>query len=194
MSHLVKKGPAADRLVGLAARRFSRGERLDIAGLAREAGVSRATAYRWAGGNVEALTSRVIGALLEATFDRCLREADGRTGWARILDAEERGLRYISTFAPYRAFIAREGERALRIVSSKAGLAHPTNVRLHEELLEAEARAGTIHLPVDAHTLAYAMVRIADSFLYADLIAGEEPDVEKAIEVMRLLCRDPVPA
>jgi transcriptional regulator with XRE-family HTH domain len=191
MSHDVKRARTADELLRLAVRRFARGDRLDIEELARDVGVSRATAYRWAGGNVEALTSRVIGALLEATFARALREADGRTGWDRILDAEERGLRYISTFEPYRRFVARHGEKALRIVASKEGHAHPTNVRLHQELLEAEARAGTIRLPVDAHTLAYALVRIAESFLYADIIAGEEPEIDRAIEVMRLLCRDP---
>jgi hypothetical protein len=196
MSQGVKRqGPPAVAnpadLRALALRRFVCGERLDIQGLADELGVSRATAYRWAGGNVEALTSTVVGALLEATFARCLREAQGRTGWARVLDAEERGLRYIASFAPYTAFVAGEGERALRIVASKAGLAHPLNVRLHRELLEEEERAGNVRLPVDASTLAYAMVRIAESFLYADLILGERPDVDKAMQVMRLLCRDP---
>ncbi|MGH2758129.1 MAG: QsdR family transcriptional regulator [Vicinamibacterales bacterium] len=29
--------------------------------------------------------------------------------------------------------------------------------------------------------------RISESFLYADLIAGEEPDVEKAVEIFKLL-------
>jgi hypothetical protein len=42
---------------------------------------------------------------------------------------------------------------------------------------------------VDAHTLAYAVVRLVESFLYADLVAGEEPDLAKAVEVLRLLLR-----
>src|SRR5262249_34917876 len=39
------------------------------------------------------------------------------------------------------------------------------------------------------HTMAYALVRIVESFLYAEAIAGEEPDLEKAVEILRLLLR-----
>ena len=170
-------------------RHFTRGERLDIQGLADELGVSRATAYRWAGGNLDSLTSKVVARLVEATWERVLREVRGKKGWERVLAIEERGMRYIAGFEPYREFMARDGHRALRIVASKDGLAHPTQVRLHQQLLEAEARAGHLRLPVDAHTLAYAMVRLAESFLYSDLIAGEEPDVDRAMQVMRLLCQ-----
>jgi hypothetical protein len=183
----------ADDLLERARERFLRSERIDIQSLADELGVSRATAYRWAGGNVEALVGKVVGSLVESTFQRFLREAKG-SGWERILDVEERGLRYVSGFAPYRAFLASEGQRALRIVAGKDGTAQPINIRLHQELLEEEERAGNISLAVDAHTLAYAMVRIAESFLYADLIAGEEPDIDKAMQVTRLLCQQPVSA
>lgn len=64
-----------------------------------------------------------------------------------------------------------------------------TQIRLWEELLSEEAKAGNIRLSVDAHSLAYSIVRISESFLYADLIAGEEPDVEKAAAIVRLLLR-----
>ena len=37
--------------------------------------------------------------------------------------------------------------------------------------------------------MAYALVRIVESFLYAEAIAGEEPDLEKAVEILRLLLR-----
>ena len=46
-----------------------RGEELDVQGLADELGVSRATAYRWAG-NADALVGRVIASLAEDTFRR----------------------------------------------------------------------------------------------------------------------------
>jgi tetracycline repressor-like protein len=32
-------------------------------------------------------------------------------------------------------------------------------------------------------------VRIAESFLYADLIAGEKPDIAKAVEIVKLMLR-----
>ena len=37
--------------------------------------------------------------------------------------------------------------------------------------------------------MAYAVVRLGESFLYADLIAGEEPDVDSAVETFKLLVR-----
>jgi len=182
-----RPAPAPVDLRRLARRRFIRGERIDINGLAQELGISRATAYRWAG-NVEELTSRVIGSLAEETFHLAFREAEGE-GVERLIDAYRRGLRYMST-GPYRAWIEREDpETALRIVASKFGHAQATSIRLWEDLLAEEVRCGRLELPVDAHTMAYAIVRLSESFLYADLIAGEEPDVEKAVEILKLLLR-----
>ena len=164
-------------------------QRLEIQGLAEELGVSRATAYRWAGGNTDVLTGRVVARLIEATWARLMGETRHLKGWDRVLEAERRGFEYITTHGPYREFIGSDGERALRIVAGPGALPQQVNVRLTQELLEEEARAGNLRLPVDAHTLAYALVRIGESFLYADLIAGEAPDMDKAMEVVRLLCR-----
>ena len=50
-------------------------------------------------------------------------------------------------------------------------------------------RSGALRLPVDAHTMAYALVRIGESFLYADVIAGEKPDLDKAVEILKLMLR-----
>lgn len=37
--------------------------------------------------------------------------------------------------------------------------------------------------------MAYAIVRIGESFLYADTIAGEKPDLDKAVEIVKLMLR-----
>ena len=176
-----------DDLVELARRKFLRGERLEIQGLAEELNVSRATAYRWAG-NIDLLTGRLIAQIVEATHLRCLREAKGK-GWDRIVDVNARGMRYIAASRPYQQFLTRDPEIALRIVATKEGPVQATTVRLQQALIEHEARRGNIRLRVDAHTLAYAVVRLVESFLYADLVAGEEPDLAKAVEVLRLLLR-----
>lgn len=179
--------PAPADLLRLARRRFMRGERLDIAGLAEELGVSRATAYRWAG-NVDELTDRVIASLAEETFYLSFREAKGE-GVERLIDAYRRGTYYMAR-GPYRAWLHREDpETALRIVASKFGHSQRTMIRLWEERLTEEVRDGALELPVDPHTMAYALVRISESFLYADLIAGEEPDVDACVEIIKLLLR-----
>src|SRR5215510_12697736 len=149
--------PAAADLLALARRRFLRGERFGVEDLAAELGVSRATAYRWAG-NAEQLAGEVIASLVDATFHRSVREAQGR-GAARVIDATTRGMRYIAGSAPYRAFLERDPQKALRIVASKEGPVQARTIARNQELLEEEIRSGALVLPVDAHTMAYALVR-----------------------------------
>jgi len=177
---------AAD-LRALARLRFMECERLCLEELAAELGISRATAYRWAG-NVEQLAGEVIASIVDDTFQRALREARGR-GAERVVDVTARGLRYIATSAPYRAFLERDPQKALRIVASKEAPVQARTIALHQQLIEEELQSGALRLPVDAHTMAYALVRIAESFLYADAIAGEEPDLDKAIEIVKLMLR-----
>lgn len=184
----MRPAPTKEDLFALARRWFVRGDRLDVAALGEELGISRATAYRWAG-NEETLTGDVIAALAEETFRRCVREARGR-GFARILDAERRGLKYMASFPAYRAFLEREDPvTSMRIVASKQGPVQALQIRMHESWLRELMAAGEIELSVDPHTMAYAIVRTAEAFLYADLIAGEDLDVDVAVDVMRLLLR-----
>jgi AcrR family transcriptional regulator len=179
--------PTAADLLERATRRFLRGERVRVEEIAGELGVSRATAYRWVGNN-EALVGEVIASLGEGIWRRALSEARGR-GAALVVDAMKRGMRYTMEAKAYRRFLDRDPQRALRIVASKEGPPQRRTIALHQELLEREMRDGHLRLSVDAHTMAYALVRIAESFLYADLIAGEEPDLEKAVEILKLMLR-----
>jgi AcrR family transcriptional regulator len=174
-------------LLGLAGRRFLRGDRVRVEELAAELGVSRATAYRWVGNN-EQLAGSVIASLSLEVYRRALHGARGR-GAARIADMMARGMRLIAGSEAYRAFLERDPERGLRIVASKASRVQATTIALHQQLIEEEIRAGHLRLTVDPHTMAYALVRIAESFLYADLIAGEKPDIDKAVEIVKLMLR-----
>src|SRR5215831_14233864 len=112
----VKRPPAATDMLDLARRRFLRGERFSVEELAGELRVSRATAYRWAG-NAEQLSGEVIASLAEDTFRRAVGEARGR-GAARVVDVMARGMRYIAASQAYRAFLAGDPQKALRIVAS----------------------------------------------------------------------------
>jgi AcrR family transcriptional regulator len=179
--------PSAEDLLALARRRFLRGERFGVEELAAELGVSRATAYRWAG-NAEQLAGTMIASLAEDTFRRALREVRGR-GAARVVAVMARGMRYVATSEAYRAFVERDPQKALRLVASKDGPVQQRTIALHEELLQEEVRRGALQLPVDAHTMAYALVRVVESFLYADAIAGERPDLEKAVAILKLMLR-----
>ena len=53
-------------------------------------------------------------------------------------------------------------------------------------LIEARDTKG-LRLRLDPETLAFVLVRVAESFLWTDLITGEEPDLTKAREVARMI-------
>ena len=126
--------------LALARRRFLGGERLSPERLAGELGISRATAYRRFG-NAEQLAGEVIARLAEDTFQRTVREARGR-GADRVVDHLARGMRYIASNRAYRAFLERDPEKALWIVTSKAGPVQARVIALNEAIARGGDRAG----------------------------------------------------
>jgi hypothetical protein len=50
-----------------------------------------------------------------------------------------------------------------------------------------------LSLPIDPDTLAYALVRLSESFLYADVLAARKPDVETANQLLQALVEGLLP-
>src|SRR5215207_5513198 len=173
----------------LARRRWLAGERLDMGALARELGISRATLYSWVGSR-ERLIGEVIWSFAEEGM-RQAREAARGQGADYIVDVFARFARTNASFEPLRRFIAQDPGLALRVLTSKEGPVQGRMTAIARELLAAQVEAGTLEPALDVDTLAYVMVRVAESFLYSDVIAGSEPDVDKAVEVVRVLLHAP---
>ncbi len=194
MTALHKKlpGPGLDDIVIVARRQFVRGERIDLPAIADQLGISRATAYRWVG-NADELTGLVISRLMEDTFTRLKGETKNLRGARRILEMLERGMREIAAFKPLKEFLNQNPEKGLRLIASKDGPVQRFTIKLHQSLLEEEIERGALQLPIDAHTMAYAITRLSESFLYGDLIAGEKPEFDKVITIVRLMLRPDVP-
>lgn len=172
----------------LAQRLFMAGERMDMQAMATELGVNRATLYRWVGSK-ELLLGEVISSFARETLERARREVPGE-GPAHVAAVVQRVLEQINVFEPMRVFLARDPEYALRVLTSKESTVQLGSIEAVRGMLEDEVARGALETPADLGDLAYVIVRIADSFLYSDVIIGSEPNVAKAGQMVRLLLGD----
>jgi AcrR family transcriptional regulator len=173
--------------LNLARRRWLANERLDMGALARELGISRATLYSWVGSR-ERLIGEVIWSFAEEGVRQALERARG-SGADYVIDVVERFARMNASFEPLRRFIEQDPELALRVLTSKHGPVQERMIGVARELLAEQVAAGELAPALDIDTLAYLMIRVNESFLYSDVITGSEPDVDKALEVIRVLLR-----
>jgi len=168
-----------------ARRRFLRGERVDMNDLAQELGIGRATLYRWVGGR-DRLLGEVLWSLAELGLAQSRAEATGR-GAAWVLAVYRRFGDLIVGLEPLRHFVKSEPECALRVMTSKASPLQRRVVDTFRDVLVEAQKTRGLKLRLDPETLAFAMVRIAESFLWTDLITGGTPDLAKAQEVTKVL-------
>lgn len=182
-----KEGMALIRNAAL--RRYRLGQRIEIAALASELGVSRASAYRWFGDNDRLLAEVLVGRVQDNFQARLLENAD-KSGRARVLGVVDGFLRYAASSERFEALLRREPQRVLKVVASSSHPVQLATVRLVEQLLEEERAAGRLELPSDAGTLAYAVVRLMEAYLYADVMAGEKRDLDTAVRLVGLLIPD----
>lgn len=177
----------AVRAFQLARRTFISGERIEMGALAAELGVDRTSLFRWVG-NRDALLAEVLWSLAEASLDHAEQRGEGE-GARRVVDILGRFAEGLVTAPYFRGFLAREPQRALRLMTTGESEIQRRYVAAVEELLTAHApEAGRPALP--RHDLAYLIVRISDTFSYADLIAGEEPSAERARAAFALVLGD----
>ncbi len=171
----------------LARQWFIGARRIELQKLALELGISRATAYRWAG-SAEQLVGQVLASLVDDTFKQIAQRTTA-TGSERVLEVRERGMRYANQFQPLRKFLTGDPQQALKIVASRHGPVQERTIANLRELLDEEVARGHMTLAVDTDVMAYALTRIVESFLYADLITGAKPDLDNAAKILRLMLR-----
>jgi AcrR family transcriptional regulator len=178
------RAPTRVDLIDLARRRFLNGQRLDMQAMGTELGVSRTTVYRWAG-NHDQLLGEVCSRLSYETFQAAERGVRHH-GRARVIEVYASFLRMVATSDSLRIALRREPHQFLRVVT-RSGPVNRTTTRLCEELLHREVERGALTLPAGVSALASAMVRLGEAALYADLLAGVEPDIERSVEILELL-------
>lgn len=160
--------------------------RLDMQSLARRLGVGRATLYRRAG-NREKLLDEVIWWRGRRMVASQILATAHLAGVPRIAAVVAGSLRAIEQDKPLRAFIESEPDAALRILTGSRSLAGHGMTAALARLIDLERSRGAFDANLDASTLAYAIMRISEGFLYADVVGDRVPDVGKAIAVVEAL-------
>jgi AcrR family transcriptional regulator len=175
----------AARAFRLARHRFLAGERIDMGALAAELGVDRTSLFRWVG-NRDALLAEVLWSLAVPTFDSADRAVDA-VGADRVERVLTRFVADLIGAETFRDWIVREPGRALRILTTRSSPVHRRFVAITQTLLTEELQAKRMATPLPVHDLAYVLVRVAESFTYSDLIAGETPSAQRAAAALALV-------
>ena len=173
--------PAASRedVVVAALNAYLHGERIDVQAVAVELGLGRTTIYRWFGSR-EGLVAEVVVRAAEPLFAEARANARGRGGPA-LLDTFDRINRGLAEAPALRSFLENERD-ALRILTSSSGNVHSRMVEKVRSYIEEETGRGFTP-PVEPATLAYAIVRLAESFLYNDATTTVRGDVDRLREI-----------
>ncbi|MFJ4220842.1 QsdR family transcriptional regulator [Curtobacterium luteum] len=158
---------------------FIAGSRIDMGTLAASLGVDRTSLFRWVG-NRDRLLSEVLWSLAVPTLDSAAESA-APSGAARIVDVLDRFTADLIRAPYFRAFLTREPARALRLLTTTESDVQSRFVARVTALVDTERQAGTFDpAPLTSDELARLLVRISESFTYADLISGETPDPARA--------------
>jgi AcrR family transcriptional regulator len=183
----VSRTAAATRedVVRAAARRFVAGERIDVQAVVGDTGVARATVHRWFGTR-EGLIGEAIVHASASVLDRARRTAAGR-GAPGLLVALDAIVGTMAADEGLRRFLEHEREAALRILTSSGGVVQPAWTARTRDLIAAEVHAGRYRPALDPATLAYAIVRLTEAFLYNDAAAGLRGDADRLHDVLAAL-------
>lgn len=180
--------PAAatrEELLAEATQRFLRGERIELQDIAQRLGLARMTVYRWFGSR-DGLIGEVLaqlgeGLVLNATANTRER---GRHG---LLELFGRVNRDVAQSSALRSYLRREGLGALRVLTASNGAVHPRMVASIERAIRTELGEETATGGIEPGTLAFAIVRLAESFLYNDASSDIRGDVDRLRDVQAAL-------
>ncbi|MGY0498883.1 QsdR family transcriptional regulator [Nocardia sp. FBN12] len=181
--------PAAasrDDVLDAAVAAFLAGKRVDANAIAAQLGLGRTSIYRWFGSR-----DGLLGAALARQLERMVAYAERRstaTGGERLAEILDQAIHWLVEDGSLRAYFDQESTAALRVITRSDGVVHPAAVSIVEGLLERAEDQG-YRPPIDRATLAYALVRLWEAFLYNDAVAGFQGDVERLSRVQAALLR-----
>ena len=192
---LTRPAPSrAARIVAAAARRIQDGKRLDMQSLADELGISRVTLFRRVGSR-EALMSKALWMLTQCTLETAAAQWEaerpegelhtpGTGRYINAMVAQSKGLRRL---------LEDEPALAIRVLTDPRGQVQAGIVAFIEELLRRDMEEFGLVPIIEPSALAYALLRLSESFLYADVLAARKPDVETANRLQQAIIEGILP-
>ncbi|MFD3508707.1 QsdR family transcriptional regulator [Nocardia sp. NPDC058666] len=163
---------------------FLRGERLELHAVATELGISRTTIYRRFGTRED-----LLGAAIARLFERVITAVDNRCtsrGAHRISEVFDQVLRRLAADPALRTYLQNESPAAHRLVTQADGAVHRCSVTLVERLIQRAQEHDDYRPPIDRTTLAYALVRLGESFLYSNAV-DSDGDIDHLLQVQTTL-------
>lgn len=178
----------ARRAFDAARESFIAGHRIDMGSLAASLGIERTSLFRWVG-NRDALLGEVLWSLAVPTLVQAEHATADLTGGERVAGILTHFVDDLITADYFRQFLRREPARALRLLTTKESPIQRRYVATAEWLVRREIGEAPLGGAIDPAGLAYLLVRMSESFTYADLISGDQPSAARARIAFRLLLR-----
>lgn len=183
LSQVPELSPRASQVVDAACLQFEMCQRVDLVELADICEVNRATLYRWFGSR-DALLAEVLWRLSMRIVHSVIRGIPG-TSLSGLMLSIQGYLKIVSTHKGQIYFLKNEPEVAARVLFTGE---HSIRNRLINVLL--------VYLPryrafkqgdPQVKTLAQAIVRLGETFLYGDRLGDTEPQLDEYFKIITLL-------
>ena len=163
-------------------------------GLADELGVSRVTLFRRVGSREE-LLSQALWLLTERMLEAAAArwEAERPEGELHTPGTGRHINAIVSQSTGLRRLLDDEPTLTIRVLTDPRGRVQTGIVAFVEELLRRDVTEFGLVTLIEPGALAYALVRLAESFLYADVLAARKPDVATANRLQQALIEGILP-
>ena len=178
----------AVRAVALAARWVVRSRRLEMQALADALGVSRVTLFRQVGAREE-LLGKTLALLTQESLAAAQRrwESVRPPGQPHSIGIGHLFNEEVSRAPGLRRLLDDEPAITMRVLTDPRGPVQGLVVAFFAEILRRDVAEFGLHPTVDLDDLAYALVRLGESFVYADILASRNPDVHTANRLQETL-------
>ena len=182
-----------ERAAVLAASHIQNMRRVDMQRMSAELGVSRVTLFRHVGSR-DMLIGRALWHLTALTLAAAERHHDGGSETRyRTVGVIHHFNALVCSAPGLRDLLDREPAVALRVLTDPRGAVQPGVVAAIEALLEQDVERGLVLL-IEPNALSFALVRLGESFLYADALASRTPDLRHANRLQQALIEGSAPS